>query len=226
MSISPYKLGGLPFWSETQIQLRELFQQRIVFVVSQALRDMNHAWSIHRCEGPILTPEDYISAAYDETDVFVTNHNANNQSLVLRPETTASSYAYARALGKKLPLCVWQSGKSFRRELNDGARASKLRFLEFYQLEFQCIYANNTKADYRNKIMDVVASEIGRFTRNLCYREQSDRLPNYSESTIDLMVDKMEVASCSIRNDYNDNTKVCEIAIGLDRVVCLMEGIK
>jgi len=55
---------------------------------------------------------------------------------------------------------MWQVGKSFRRELTDGATAAKLRFLEFTQLEFQCIYSSNTKADYREPLIDLVQTEI------------------------------------------------------------------
>ncbi|MEO1474006.1 MAG: hypothetical protein AAFS03_08700 [Pseudomonadota bacterium] len=53
----------------------------------------------------------------------------------------------------------------------------------------------------------------------------SDRLPAYSESTLDIEVMHglhwREVASCSIRTDYGDDTKVCEIAFGLDRIATL-----
>jgi hypothetical protein len=47
----------------------------------------------------------------------------------------------------------------------------------------------------------------------------SDRLPPYSESTLDIEVNGREVASCSIRTDYSEETRVCEIAFGLDRIV-------
>ena len=153
----------------------------------------------------------------------MTNHIVENKALCLRAETTPSSYAYARSLKPKLPLCIWQSGKSFRRETSDGATAAKLRFNEFYQLEFQCIYSNTTMADYRYKLIIDIASEIERFTNCKTRIIPSDRLPSYSESTEDIEVlfngNWREIASCSIRNDYSEDTKVAEIAIGLDRVV-------
>lgn len=149
--------------------------------------------------------------------------------LRLRPETTQSSYMYAKSLNKKLPLCVYQKGKSFRRELNDGATASKLRFNEFWQLEFQCIYSDSTKADYRASLIPVILKEISRFTSLETKILESDRLPSYSESTIDIEVNHkgrwIEMASCSIRNDFSKDTKVCEIAIGLDRVATLSAKI-
>jgi glycyl-tRNA synthetase len=76
--------------------------------------------------------------------------------VALRAETTASSYLYAGYLlahDVKPPVCVWQAGKSFRREKSEGASAAKLRFFEFYQQEFQCVYGVNTKADYSPTLM-------------------------------------------------------------------------
>lgn len=226
MSKALYSLGGLRFWDESEIELREMFQSRAVSVVKRSLISLNKAWTITRMEGPCLSPRDQISASYGDDDLFCTNHTAGGGQLYLRAETTPSSYAFARKLSAKLPLCVWQSGKSFRRETNDGASASKLRFNEFWQLEFQCIYAEDTKADYRAEVIAALCPELLRFTGRLPRTVPSDRLPSYSESTIDIELSLgegkwREVASCSIRNDYLPGTKVCEIAIGLDRVVSL-----
>lgn len=232
MSSSLYEFGGLRFWNEDEIELREAFASRAISVVKSTLLKINPAWSFAQVEGPILTPRELINDAYDDNDIFSTNHKIGDDFLYLRPETTASSYAYARFLKRKFPLCVYQKGKSFRRELNDGATATKLRFNEFWQLEFQCIYSNTTKADYRKDLIEHICSEVKRFTmletRVVC----SDRIPSYSESTLDIEVNCMgipgvlmsgwrEIASCSIRNDFDPETKVCEIAIGLDRVASL-----
>lgn len=223
MSEALFEFGGLRFWNEQEIQLRELFQQRVALRVHDCLLDLNNAWKIYRIEGPCLTPRDKINKNYDGDDIFITNHEAGGAFLVLRPETTPSSYIFAE--GRKLPVCVWQSGKSFRRETNDGASANKLRFNEFHQLEFQCIYSDNTKADYRTPLIDVVMDEIERFTGRSPRLVDSDRLPSYSESTKDIEVQDgerwIELASCSIRTDFRMDTRVCEIAIGLDRVVAL-----
>lgn len=230
MSEALYEFGGLRFWTEDEIELREAFASRTISVVKKTLLELNPAWSFAQMEGPILTPRSAISSEYDDKDVFVTNHEAGDNFLCLRPETTTSSYAYARFLNRKLPLCVYQKGKSFRRELNDGATAAKLRFNEFWQLEFQCIYSVSTKVDYRMPLMEVVSGEIERFTGLRTVHNISDRLPTYSESTIDINVvpspeKSLEMASYSIRNDFSDDTKVCEIAIGLDRVATLASAI-
>lgn len=228
MSEALYGLGGLRFWHEHEIELREAFQVRAVSVIKRTLLDLNPAWRFARVEGPILSPRSQISSAYDDSDIFVTNHIAGGEALCLRAETTPSSYAYAKHLGGKMPLCVWQAGMSNRRETNDGASASRLRFNSFWQLEFQCIYRTDTKADYRGAMIPAVRKEIERFAMTETRVVESDRLPSYSESTLDIEADHdgkwREMASCSIRTDYADDMRVAEIAIGLDRVATLAAG--
>lgn len=221
MSLQLGPSGGLRTWTADEINLREMFQDRAAFVVRNTLLSLNPAWRIERCEGSILMPASSIGSAYLD-DVFFTNHSAADDLLVLRPETTQSSYDYARHLKGRLPLCVWQSGISSRRETSDGATAAKLRFNSFWQLEFQCIYGPTTKADYRGSLIGAISREIERATMSDTRVVPSDRLPSYSLSTLDIEVfynDRWtEMASCSIRNDYDDENTVCEIAIGLDRV--------
>jgi glycyl-tRNA synthetase len=233
MSKALYPLGSLRFWDENEIELREMFQQRAVSTVKRALTTSNPAWRYFRMEGPILTPEALVSSEHIKSgDVFTVSGGRASVPLVLRAETTGSSYAYARNTIGKMPICVWQSGKSFRTESSDGASPSKLRFNEFWQLEFQCIYADTTKADYRDALIKALTVEIARFTGKNVRTVASDRLPVYSSSTLDIEVeyapDKWrEMASCSTRTDYAVDMLVCEIAIGLDRIVAMSscEGI-
>ena len=224
MSHALYGLGGLRFWSDQEIERREAFQLHASNTIRRTLLATNPAWRFARMEGPCLSPRDQIGAAYGDDDIFVTNHKAGGDYLCLAPETTASTYAYARSMGGKLPLCVWQARKSFRRETNDGASAAKLRFNEFWQLEFQCIYAKGSSADYRCAMIKAVSPLIERHTGRSTRVVESDRLPSYSMSTLDIEVYLggevwREVASCSLRTDYSDETTVAEIAIGLDRIV-------
>jgi glycyl-tRNA synthetase len=150
---------------------------------------------------------------------------AGGDALCLRAETTPSSYAYAKWLGGKMPLCVWQSGISSRREMNDGASSAKLRFNSFWQLEFQCIYSVHTQADYRAALIQKIKQEIERFTMCDTRVIPSDRTPSYAESTLDIEAAHngkwREMASCSIRTDYAHDFRVCEIAIGLCRIATL-----
>ena len=226
MSSNLYKeSAALRFWNEEEIRLRESIISSLYSIVKNSLLDVNHAWRFYRMEGPVLTPQAHVSESYTDKDIFLTNHEAAGQKLVLRAETTASSYLYAKELmsrGKRYrpPICVWQMGKSFRRELSDGASPSKLRFNEFHQLEFQCIYDKSTLVDYRSKIINKILKKCSYLVGQNCEIEESDRLPSYSESTLDIVTDTgMEIASISIRNDFDDKNKVLEIAFGLDRMV-------
>ena len=224
MSQAFYGIESLRFYDQDELEMRDIMVSRLSSTVMKTLRAVNGAWKFHRVEGPLLTPRSFVSDSYDEGDIFVTQVEKAAQKLVLRPETTKSSYLFAQHyLKDKLPLCVWQLGKSFRVEKSDGATAAKLRFNEFYQLEFQCIYSIGTKADYREYLIPKVAREVERFAGGETRVVDSDRLPGYSESTKDIEVwfrnEWKEVASCSIRNDFSDDTRVCEIAIGIDRLV-------
>lgn len=234
MSSAPYNnIESIRLWDEHEINFREIAISKISSTVNQTLTKVNPAWKFMRIDGPVLTPGTMISDSYDDNDIFQTQVIKAGGMVVLRPETTASSYAWARKniKPKQLPFCVWQAGKSFRVEKLDGASASKLRFNEFWQLEFQCIYSNSTMADYRSKLIDSVTQDIRWLLFNNIVRVvESDRLPEYSESTIDIEAlhfgNYREIASCSIRKDYSNDEKVCEIAIGLDRLVEIWNSIR
>jgi glycyl-tRNA synthetase len=242
MSEALYGIGGLRFWNEREILVREQAVQTLYHGLSKALQTLNSAWTFHRMEGPLLTPRNFISDAYDDNDIFLLGANLGDKQGALRAETTASSYLIAERLmkngGARPPVCVWQVGKSFRRETNDGARASELRFNEFYQIEFQCIYKNDTKADIRGCVEPVLAQLIKQITHSADVRMvDSDRLPSYSQVTRDVEVpygideDAMsmnpapkwkEMASISTRTDFPvENMLVLEAAVGLDRLVAV-----
>jgi len=218
--INLYKIGGLPFWTEEEILRREQFIETLNLTMKIALKSINKAFEMHRIEGSLMMPFDHVNAAYDDGDVFI------NQKFAMRPETTNGSYLYARHLlnnGHKKPICVWQAGKSFRVESNDGATASKLRFNEFYQIEFQCIYSNESKADYMTHVSNYVKEIISELTFSETRIVDSDRLPSYSKKTIDVECiyngDWKEMCSISLRTDFSDTDTVLEVAIGLDRLV-------
>lgn len=234
MSLALYnEISGLRFWTEKEILMRDTTTTLASNTVKSTLSKLNPAWSFHRVEGPLLTPQSFISPEYTDEDVFSVDFDKAGEPLKLRAETTRSSYEYARYLMSKsnepkplkLPLCVWQSGKSFRKE-GQGQRASRLRFFEFYQLEFQCIYSKNTGADYLLPVIQTLRNEIGRLTSLETRIVESDRLPSYSLETWDIEVlqkdgEWREMASCSRRNDFSDETLVAEFALGLDRIATL-----
>jgi glycyl-tRNA synthetase len=137
--------------------------------------------------------------------------------------------------GVRLPLCVWQAGKSFRREQDQTTRHMRLK--EFWQQEFQCAYAADTANDYHAGVLEPVRRMIATLTGLPARVVPSDRLPAYAEVTMDVEVDNgdkwMEIASISRRTDFPERArfngkagqvrevevKVLEIAIGLDRCV-------
>lgn len=228
MSIDLYPVGGLRFWSEAEIEIRDAAVQRLQRTLRDALSGLNRAWAFHRTEGPTIAPRSEISAAYDSDDLWMLQAGIAGGEAAMRAETTATSYAYARHLlktGHRMPLCVWQAGKSYRRETNDGASPAKLRFLEFWQLEFQCLYAVGTKADYRAAALPALAAEAAWIVGSETRVVPSDRLPAYSEETLDIEAwcatkDRwFEIASVSIRTDFAPDVRVLEAAFGLDRLV-------
>jgi len=214
-----YNKNNFIFWTEEEIKTRNMFIDYITSQLFNALKIENRGFDFIQCEAPILTPNEMINPNYTDEDVFRTAHD-----LTLRPETTIGSYEYAKHLmnkhnerNVKLPLVVWQHGKSFRNEQDQVTKNMRLK--EFYQLEFQIIYSNSTMNDYSinliPKVEKIISDLIGK-----CYTENSDRLPSYSEKTIDVICSNndMEVCSISKRTDYKD-AKVLEIAIGTDRLV-------
>ena len=229
MSLALFKTGGLRFWDEREILQRQQAIETLHQAISFCLTSLNPAWQFHRVEGPLITPREHVNQSYDGSDIWELTAPVAGEPACLRPETTASSYLYAKHLLTsglaKTPLCVWQTGKSFRRETNDGASPSKLRFNEFYQGEWQCIYKVDTKADVRGTVLPVVGKAIQKIVGASRYVVvQSDRLPNYSRETLDIEVPHLgkwkEMASVSIRTDFPiDGLVVLELAIGLDRLI-------
>lgn len=223
-----YNYNGLPLYTKEDIDKRNFFINTISEEIKHLLWDQNRAWDFHQIESCSLIPRELVNSNYTEDDVYFIDND-----LALKPETTSASYIYAEMLlnnQKKLPLCVYQASKSFRKEQDQATK--HCRFKEFYQLEFQCIYSEDTKNDYQLNIIhslaEIISSVVGLNTRVVL----SDRLPSYSLKTIDIEVfngDKwMEVSSVSLRNDFtvqpimkNKPVKclVLEIAIGLDRLL-------
>ncbi len=230
-----YNVNGLIFWSEEEINARKLVESRLVWVIKQRLKRMNRAWEFFQVEAPILTPRPFVNPNYSAEDMFATDGTAkdsegNDVSLIARPETTMGSYAYAKHLLNphneekvRMPLVVWQHGKSFRREQDQPTKFMRLK--EFNQLEFQCIYSPTTAADYAEKLIPAVQFALARLVGE-CRIVPSDRLPDYSESTMDIehVESGMELCSCSKRKDF-ENAKVLEIAVGTDRVVKHFLGV-
>jgi glycyl-tRNA synthetase len=235
---SLFEVNGLMFWTEREIRLRRQFAEHFSKTLYDILLETNPAWRFIEIEAPLLTPRKHINSNYTNQDVWV-QEQPEGEELVLRPETTPGSYVAAGHLlthhtGIKPPFVVWQSGKSFRREADQVTKNMRLK--EFYQQEFQCIYAADTLNDYLTAILIPVQNMLAEVVGYPARIVASDRLPSYSEVTMDVEVDNgdkwMEICSISKRLDFpykaRFNTKkglvekdllVLEVAIGLDRCV-------
>lgn len=220
-----YNSNGLVFWTESEIQLRRMFEQHFVSAVSSNLKTQNRGFEIVQIEAPLITPIELINKNYTEDDIHAIKPRRDSEDLyVLRPETTMGSYkALEHFLNThndrkmKLPLCVWQHGKSFRREQDQPTKFMRLK--EFYQLEFQIAFSPTTANDYSISLIPAAQKAIQDMI-GPCRIEASDRLPDYSESTTDIICNKndMEVCSISKRKDFS-LAKILEVAIGTDRCV-------
>ena len=207
-------------WDESEIILRENLIREIPHLLYTAFNELNRAVRFKRVETPILTPA---SKLQSHIDVGFELINTGNRGY-LRPETTAGTYeafdilTQGKELRKELPLCVWQVGLSFRDEkYADAMRASKLRLVQFYQMEFQLFCSKDTKAPYLETALDVLTKHYGGTS------VVADELPHYSAKTLDWHIGDLEVAGCSERLDWEQG-KVYEIAIGLDRLVAMLRN--
>lgn len=218
-----YNSNGLLFWNSTQIQLRRMFEDYLVGAVSNCLKIQNRAFNIVQVEAPLLTPRAFINKNYTDEDMYCFEA-PNGDEFVLRPETTMGSYQALEdylnphnEMKYRLPLCIWQHGKSFRREQDQPTKFMRLK--EFYQLEFQIAYSPTTANDYAESVIPAVHEALQDLL-GFCTIEPSDRLPDYSESTMDIICNKsrMEVCSISKRKDF-PGAKILEVAIGTDRCV-------
>lgn len=219
-----YELNGLPFWSAEEINRRKHFTDQLSLAVSNILVAQNRGWVFEQVEAPCLIPASLVSSEYNATDYYQVGE------LSLRPETTAASYEYAKGRVESQsiapPFCIWQLAKSFRNE-NDQV-SKNMRFKEFYQLEFQCIFTVDTKNDYHEAVLEQLRSAVHSLTGLAARVVPSDRLPSYSQKTTDIEVKTshkwLEVCSVSLRNDvpfkWNERQLLnLEIAFGMDRLV-------
>jgi glycyl-tRNA synthetase len=236
-----FNVNSLVHWEEREINMRDHMVRFFSEEVRTFLRSVNPAWDVRRVEAPALTPRALISDAYTNADIWAQEQLTETEApLVLRPETTPSTYVYMQhILGNhsrtRLPLCVWQAGRSYRREQEQPTKHMRLK--EFWQLEFQCAYTTDSGNDYHAAALEPVRRMIAALIPLPTRIVPSDRLPAYSQTTVDVEVDNgdkwMEVCSISRRTDFPERYRtqpkkgpaveqdvlVLEIAIGLDRCV-------
>lgn len=228
-----YDFNALPFLSKKDLLLKDYLVRRIELEIQDIFHAQNKAWQFIQIEAPCLIPRDLINQNYTNEDIWM-QETLNHSPIALKPETTPSSYLYLEHLLKHQqvfpPVSVWQVSKSFRREQDQPTK--HCRFKEFYQQEFQCLYAQDTKNNYQENIIEPLANMFLDIVALPTRIVLSDRLPNYSLKTIDIEVfnnDKwMEICSVSLRKDFTyqplikNNPKPCyvlEIALGVERLI-------
>ena len=223
--INLYNKNGLLFWSEEEINTRNYFASYIKQELNLFLKTINKAFEFIQCEATILTNDELLNKNYTDEDVWRVA-----DWMTLRPETTMGSYEYAKYLmnshnDRKVntPLVVWQHWKSFRQE--QDLVSKNMRLKEFYQLEFQIIYQKPTDNDhYYEKIIPFINSLLWKLLGKKTYIIESDRLPDYSNKTMDIQMqwNDMEICSISQRKDFIYGDKeyiVTEVAIWTDRLL-------
>lgn len=228
-----YNFNALPFLNKRELMLKDYLVRRMEFEIQELLRKENKSWQFVQIEAPCFIPRELVNNNYTDDDIWV-QESKNHSDLVLKPETTASSYQYMEHLlvsqQYQPPLSVWQVSKSFRREQDQVTK--HCRFKEFYQQEFQCLYTKDTKNNYQESIIEPLAEIFLDVVALPTRIVLSDRLPDYSLKTIDIEVfnnDKwMEICSVSLRKDFTyhplikNQPRECfvlEIAFGLERLI-------
>lgn len=229
-------LAGLRTWRSSELRQRRRIADQLVETAETTLAEINPAWRFEEVEAPTMMPVERMSSAYTSDDIFLLQDApGGSKQWAMRAETTDGSYLAAvellRNTNLKAPLAVWQMGKSYRRETNDGATAAKLRFNEFTQLEMQCVYRADTSKNFVPEVRDALRAMVEAITRLETRLIESDRLPSYSTETIDIECltpegEWREVASTSRRTDFptpNGHVPliVFEIAFGMDRMIAL-----
>lgn len=217
--MKPCYSNATVMWTEAEIIRRENLIREIPVVLFNAWQELNPAVRMARVETPILTPAPKLQSHIDCGFELI---GPCGDRGYLRPETTAGTYEAcallypeAAVLRKRLPLCLWQVGCSFRDEKKSEAmRATKLRLVQFYQMEFQLFASHGSKAPYLETALNALVAHYGGDVRT------ADTLPHYSEKTLDWFIGDLEVAGCSVRKDW-EHGMVFEVAVGLDRLVAL-----
>lgn len=220
--MKPLNENGFVYYTENDIYYREYLINTISTQLRYELENINQAFNMIRCETSLLINKNFVDNEYfDEKDYIYSFGD-----MCLRPETTKGSYEFAKtimnphnAISFKPPICVWQVGKSFRNEQDKTYKNMRLK--EFYQLEFQIFYSKNTKSDYPEMLYDKVKNILQKELKKELILEESDRLPKYSTKTIDVVSkdNNMELCSMSSRIDFDEDIKVFEVAIGIDRML-------
>lgn len=217
--------NGLIYHTEQDIRIREFLISEISAHLRDAFKKLNRAIDFVRVETPCIVPKELL-ASHQKADFAL--WKLEDSEFCLRPESTIGTYLMfpvlfpqKKQLERNLPLCLWQSGLSFRVEQDKAF--TNLRFKQFYQLEFQLAYREGTQADYHACAVHAMSFFLRqRFEAEglgFWYEELETDRPFYSKQTTDLYLDQYEVIAVSSRTDFD--YPVVEVSCGLDRLTVL-----
>lgn len=235
-------VNGLVFHSEKDIFYREFLINLISNHLRECFKQANRAIEFMRVETPCLVSgdivQDHLKADFPLWTAKDGNHE-DAERFWLRPESTKGTYSMfdilwpqESELKRRLPMCLWQSGLSFRVE--QDKTFAHMRFKQFYQLEFQLAYAEGTKFDYHQfAVSNIMQLLIQHFPWLVVRHEPlfGDELPFYSDATTDVYLldatkhaqshQEWEVVAISKRKDFK--YPVLEMSFGLDRLTRLIQ---
>lgn len=221
-SVKPLFSNATIWYDARDLAERDALVSLCAQIVHDSWTGINAAVRGRRIETPILTNRQALAGHVEAGFPMLDTKRG-----LLRPETTAGSaavihemYPQTTQLLKTLPIYLWQFGKSFRDETNpDTMRASRLRLVEFHQLEFHLFARHGTMAPYLDTALSALAERFGGEAK------EADELPHYSRRTIDWEMDGLEVAGCSERTDW-EHGLIFEVSIGIDRLLAQLGRVR
>ena len=220
MDTMPNWPNSLIYHTEDDIRTREFLTKELKAKLETSYQNLNPAIRFIRIETPCLVPTEIVQQ-HLEADFEL--WKIQDEELYLRPESTKSTYAMfpvvfpqKKQLRKRLPLCLWQQNLSFRAEKDKTF--VNMRFKQFYQLEFQLAYSEDTKADYHACAVTAMNSALEQLFKKRVEIKEDD-LPFYSKKTTDLYLGRWEVIAISSRTDFE--YPIVEVSCGLDRLTSI-----
>jgi len=216
--------NGLVCYTADDLRIRNFLIWEISERLRAAFKELNRSIDFRQVETPCLVPS---SVVQDHLEDDFKVWQIADEELYLRPESTKGTFLMfpvvcpqEQSLAKRLPLCLWQVGLSFRAE--QDKTFANLRFKQFYQLEFQLAYREGTKADYHECAVNSMLEILAHLFPQKSLRTEIPTPPFYSRKTTDIYLHEREAVAISDRTDFK--YPILEISCGLDRLTAIYQN--
>ena len=216
--------NGLVYYTADDIRIRDFLVSEISEKLKASFKQLNRAIDFVRVETPCLVPQ---SIVQDHLNDDFELWKIEKEDLYLRPESTKGTFLMfpvvcpqAKQLAKSLPLCLWQTGLSFRAE--QDKTFANLRFKQFYQLEFQLAYHDGTMADYHACAVESIQKILHHLFPQKNVTTENPSPPFYSRKTTDVYLHEKEAVAISNRTDFK--YPILEVSCGLDRLTAIYQN--